>query len=390
MGASGGLAARYRVVIAGGGVAALEAALTLREVGAARVATTLLTPQTSFVHRPLNVLEPFPGGGGRRYELATVARSAGARLCRDALASVDTQRRVVYTAHGQTLHYDGLLLAYGSAVSERFRHARTVDDEYLAVRLRGIVQDVEDGYVRRVAFVAAPPLAWPLPLYELALMTSRAAYDTSAQVSVFLVTPEDAPLEVFGDAASRAVSGLLRRHHVEMITAPACQVPAPGKVEVGPDRPALRVQSVVAMPELAPRPVTGVPAVHGSGFIEVDEKCRVVGLPGVYAAGDATAFPVKHGSIAALQADTAAIELARLAGAEIPSQPFRPVLEGMLLGGDRPLYLTARLNMSGRPLDSAVSDTPPRHPTGKIGARRLGRYLHHADQLSGSFSQAAL
>ena len=43
-----------------------------------------------------------------------------------------------------------------------------------------------------------------------------------------------------------------------------------------------------------------------------------------------------------------------------------------------------------RPLDSHVSEEPLWHPAGKIAARRLGPYLHHVDQLTGSFSHAAL
>jgi sulfide:quinone oxidoreductase len=377
------------VVIAGGGVAALEAALALRELAGSRVSTTLLTPRATFTHRPLSVLEPFAVPGARRYELARLARDAGAELRQDRLERLDPERRLVHTHAGPALPYDALLIAYATEARERFRHARTIDDADLADRLRGLVQDVEDGYVRRVAFVATGPPGWPLPLYELALMISRAAYDTSAEVSVFIVTPEHAPLEVFGDRASQAVAALLARRRVEFVTAPACDVPTPSEVVIAPDRPSLHVQGVVAMPELTPRRVPGVPAGAG-GFIEVDEHGRVTGLDGVYAAGDATAFPVKQGSIAAQQADTAAADIARRAGAAVAPEPFVPVLHGVLLGAERPLYMTARLSPAGHPLDSEVSQEPLWHPASKIAARRLGPFLHHVDQLSGSFSHAAL
>ncbi len=380
---------RYRVIIAGGGVAALEAALTLHQLAGDTVATTLLTPRTTFSHRPLSVLEPFPGAGGRRYELAQMASDTGSELLTDELAAVDPSRRRVRTTRGRALPYDALLLAYGVEIHPRFVHARTIDDGFLADRLRGLVQDVEEGYVRRVAFVTTGPPGWPLPLYELALMTSRAAYDMSAEVSVFLVTPERQALEVFGDRPGRAVADLMARHHVELVTAAACDVPVAGEVSVGPGRPALHVDSVVAMPDLAPRRVSGVPGGSG-GFIAVDDCGRVAGLDGVYAAGDATTFPVKHGSIAAQQADTAAAAIARAAGAAVPAEPFDPVLHGILLGAERPLYMTARLNSTGHPLASQVSEEPLWHPAGKIAARRLGPYLHHADQLTGPFSRAAL
>src|ERR1700739_88423 len=167
-----------RVVIAGGGVGAPGGALALRDLPGRRVLPPLLPPLATFTHRPLSVLEPFPGPGGRRYDLTQIARDAGVELRQDRLERLDPARRPVHPHAGHALTYDALLIAYGAEVREQFRHARTIDDAYLADRLRGLVQDVEDGYVRRVAFVATGPPGWPLPLYELALMTSRAAYDT--------------------------------------------------------------------------------------------------------------------------------------------------------------------------------------------------------------------
>jgi sulfide:quinone oxidoreductase len=221
-----------RVLIAGGGVAALEAALALRELAPERVATTLLTPDSVFSYRPLSVLDPFPGEGGRRYDLDRIVHDAGAELRRDRLRAVDPQRAEVLTAAGARLSYDALLIAYGAGVRPRFEHARTIEDGLLIARLRGLVQDVEEGYVRRVAFVAAGPPAWPLPLYELALMTSRAAYDMCAQVSVTIVTPERTPLAVFGDAGA---GGGERRRHAAADATPGHRAPALGR-RIHPNR----------------------------------------------------------------------------------------------------------------------------------------------------------
>jgi sulfide:quinone oxidoreductase len=185
------------------------------------------------------------------------------------------------------------------------------------------------------------------------------------------------------------VAAILERHHIAFLTMPACAVPAPGEIRLAAGQPPLHVESVVALPELVARCVPGLP-VDGDGFIAVDDQGRVGGLAGVYAAGDATSFPVKHGSIAAQQADTAAAAIARAAGADLAPEPFAPVLHGILLGAERPLYLTARLSPSGHPLDSQASEEPLWHPPGKIAARRLGPYLHHADQLTGRFTPAAL
>ena len=77
--------------------------------------------------------------------------------------------------------------------------------------LHGLIQDVEGGYVESVAFVAPGRMAWPLPLYELALMTAGRAYDMEVDLSTTMITPEDAPLAIFGAAASNASSSCSRR-----------------------------------------------------------------------------------------------------------------------------------------------------------------------------------
>ena len=78
----------------------------------------------------------------------------------------------------------------------------------------------------------------------------------------------------------------------------------------------------------------------------------------MFAAGDAIAFPVKHGGLAAQQADTAAAAIARLAGGDVEAAPFSPQLRGKLLTGGKPLYLSARL-VGTQGFESEVSETPP-------------------------------
>ena len=53
---------KRKVLIAGGGVAALEAALALRDLAADRVDVELLAPEPHFWYRPLSVAAPFELG----------------------------------------------------------------------------------------------------------------------------------------------------------------------------------------------------------------------------------------------------------------------------------------------------------------------------------------
>ena len=68
-----------RVLIAGGGVAGLEALLALRDLAGDRVELTLLSPETEFVYRPMAVAEPFGRGRADRHPLADDRRRRSRR-----------------------------------------------------------------------------------------------------------------------------------------------------------------------------------------------------------------------------------------------------------------------------------------------------------------------
>jgi sulfide:quinone oxidoreductase len=366
-------------VIAGGGVAGLEAALALRELAGDRVATTLLAPAEEFVYRPMTVREPFAYSAANRYSLDEIARDIGVEFLHDAFKRLDADERVVHTEAGARLEYDALLLALGAVLRPRFSHALTLDDSLIDEQLHGLIQDVEGGYVHRLAFIAPAPMPWPLPIYELALMTARRAYDMNVDLSITLATPEDAPMAVFGSEASRAVERLLVENGILFIPSAHCETPGPGVVSIKPGSRQLKVDRVVALPELFGPSVPGVPLTAHNGFIPIDGHCKVPQLDRVYAAGDATDFAVKLGGIASQQADIAAEAIANLAGAPIEPQPFHPVIHGMLVGGRTPLYLTARIT-GGHASSSEVSETPTSTPTAKIAAKYLAPYLESRDR----------
>ena len=76
---------------------------------------------------------------------------------------------------GEQLPYDALLLALGARARPRFKYALTLDDRHLDEQLHGLIQDVEGGYIHKLAFIVPSQMPWPLPMYELALMTARRA-----------------------------------------------------------------------------------------------------------------------------------------------------------------------------------------------------------------------
>src|ERR1700682_3841486 len=286
--------------------------------------------------------EPFAYSAARRYPLAKIVHDAGARLISGELGWVDPDAQNIHTTADESLEYDALVLALGATVTERYPHALTLDDRDLDEAMHGLIQDVEGGYIHKLAFVAPGRFACPLPLYELALMTAGRAYDMGITLQTTIVTPEDGPLTILGPAASSAVGALLSKANVETITSAYAEVPHSGEVVIHPGDRHLEVDRVVALPELFGPTVRGVP--HGEhGFIRVDPYCRVPGAEHVFAAGDATEFPIKQGGLGAQQGDTVAESIAALAGASLTPSRFDPVIQGMLLTDERPRYLTAHI-----------------------------------------------
>ena len=356
-----------KVLIAGGGVAALEAALALRELAAERVDVELVAPQTDFWYRALAVGEPFGRGSAMRYDLPELAAAAGASFSLGTVVAVDAERHVVRTAARDELHYDALVLALGADPRPVVDGALTYRGPRETQALRELLDEAERGHVRHVVFAVPWGAVWALPLYELALMTAAELSGRGAATQVSVVTREEEPLELFGPAAGDAMRGLLADHDVALHTSSYPIGLVEGELRLVP-RGAIVCDRVVALPRLHGVRIDGIPQT-AAGFITVDDHCRVVGVPDVYAAGDITSFPVKQGGIAAQQADAVAESIAAVAGAPLTPAPFRPVLRGLLLTGARPRYLRHDL---GRPGASwTVSDEPLWWPPAKI----VGRYF---------------
>jgi sulfide:quinone oxidoreductase len=365
------------VLIAGGGVAGLECLIALRELAGDAPEIALLSPEHEFAYRPMSVLEPFSFAAAHRYPLAEIAADHEAQLLHGSLSWVDASNRMALTADDEPLSYDALFLALGATRYRRYEHALTVDDRDIDTALHGLIQDIEGGYTRKIAFVMPPRMGWPLPLYELALLSAQRAREMCVDVELTIVTPEDAPLAIFGDAASAGVSKLLTEAGITVLHSSYAAVPDSNHVRLTPGPRELDVGRIVTLPLRMGPPVRGLPlAAHG--FIPVTPTAAVRGIEGVYAAGDATDFPVKHGGIAAQQADAAATSIAAALGFPVALERFNPVIRGMLLTGHAPLYLTAHL-VGGRGFTSTLSATCPWTPQAKIAAKHLGGYLERLD-----------
>ncbi|HEX5192031.1 MAG TPA: FAD/NAD(P)-binding oxidoreductase [Solirubrobacteraceae bacterium] len=363
-----------RILIAGGGVAGLEALLALRDLAGDRVELTLLSPNQEFVYRPMAVAEPFGRGLADRDSLAEIAADVQAELVRGALVSVDAGARIAVTETGSCLSYDALLIAVGAVSEPPFRRVLTWTPEADAAVFGGLLRDLDEGYVKRVAFVVPPGVAWALPAYELALMTAWQAWGMGHDdVRVTIFTPEDAPLGLFGAQATAAVRQDLEEAGIEAeVGVYVVEDPQiPGRLVLHPGARALDAERIVALPRALGPGLRGVPS-DARGFVPTDLHGRVAGVEGVWAAGDATAFAVKQGGLASQQADAAAESIAARAGAELQPRPYRPVLRGMMLTGRGKAWM--RHELAGEDEGAAVRRALWWPPT-KIAGRYLSPYL---------------
>lgn len=358
-----------RVVIAGGGVAALEATLALRALAENRVSIELIAPEPDFVYRPLSVGDPFEVAETRRFPLSSLVDSAGGVLRPGRVTAVDPGERFVET-DGERVPYDALLVALGASGRESLPNALTFGGPDSNEALKAVLEETLDGDVHRIVFALPAGATWPLPLYELALLTGSFLMDHGTTgVELTLVTPEEQPLGVFGREASDAVAELLEARGIAVHLRTTTVGFEGGILSTAPDD-GIEADRVIALPRLEGPRLAGLPCDR-DGFIPTDDRCRVGSEVDVYAAGDATQFPLKQGGIATQQADTAAAEIAAFAGAPVEPEPFKPVLRGLLLTGMVPRYLRGEPGTPKSTVDTEALWWPP----SKIVGRHLAPFL---------------
>ncbi|HXE46201.1 MAG TPA: FAD-dependent oxidoreductase [Conexibacter sp.] len=365
-----------RIVIAGGGVAGLEALLALhgRLDGGGLMELTLVAPAEEFSYRPLAAAAPFSGEPIPTLPLHDIAREHGAAFVRDAVVAVDPGAQVATLAGGSAVPYDVLLLATGAVPQPVAPSAIPLSGPADVPALSALVERVRSGEARRVAFAVAPGVGWTLPLYEVALQLGMERAPDGARPRLVLVTAEEEPLAAFGLDVAMEVLELLQGHGVDVYTASTVEAFEDGvlwiEFEGGVD-----VDALIALPQLHGPAIAGLPH-DDDGFVPIDRVARVAGVEHVYAAGDACAFRLKQGGLAAQEADVAAAHIAWTLGAGPQPAPLDLVLRGELLTGAAPHFLRTRIARGGEEHDPGQASREPLWwPPAKIAARELGPYL---------------
>ena len=156
------------VLIAGGGVAALEAAFALRALAGDLVDLEIVAAEPKFFYRPQAVFEPFGGVRVQAFELRRAGQGAGG-------AAHPRRARVRCSVcacrsdgAGNDRPYDVLVIATGATPTAVLRDAvqfrSPADDDRVAAIARSSPR-VDDSPLT----LAIPARrTWPLPIYELA------------------------------------------------------------------------------------------------------------------------------------------------------------------------------------------------------------------------------
>ncbi len=361
---------RPRIVLAGGGVGAVEAALALRELLDGVVRIDLVAPDDAVVYRPQAVAEPFGYAAARRLPLARLAETHDVHHVRDVVEEIDPVHRRVRLGRGEWTDFDALLVATGARQRRWLPGALTFGGSADIEAYRGLLEEIRAGRVEQLVFAVPAGASWPLPLFELSLLTAAWSVDQGVSgLDMALVTPEAEPLAAFGPAAGRAIRDLLGDRGIRLHA--GRQVVAIDGHRVRLDHGGmLAADKVVTLPELVGAPPAGLSA-DADGFLVVDGSGAVEGAPGVWAVGDATAGAVKMGGLATAQADAAALAMARSLGASVHVELPPPELRGILLTGVAAAYLRARLDGS----EDAVAFNPLWSPPAKTAGRYLAPYL---------------
>ncbi len=368
------------MLIAGGGIAGLETLLALHDLASGSLAITLVAPDPEFTYKPLTVEEPFSLQPAESHELAPVVEQHGAEFVRGAVAAVDPSSHDVELDDGSRIGYDVAVMCVGGRTRPAFERAINFRSAADRVRIAEMLAESARDDTRRVAFVVPPGGGWPLPIYELALLARRRANDLGREMECVVVTPEQAPLIVFGTAPSQAVADLLELRGIEVHAGVRAHETEDGDLVLEPGGQRVNATDVVALPLLDGPAIPGLPADEG-GFIPIDEHARVKGADDLYAAGDGTNFPIKQGGIGTQQADAAAEHIAARFGASLDPQPFHPVLRGMLLTGGESLHMAHSLT-GGEGEGEASADYlwwPPHKVSGRYLAAWLGHTTAHRD-----------
>ena len=381
------MSAKPRVVVLGGGFAALETAFLLRMRLKREVDLTLVSDSDSFVFRPNTIYVPF--GADPASLLVGLKKPLARRdisFVPGSVTGVEPEAKRVGLAGGDSLGYDRLVIATGADTAAEeipglSEHAATVwtAEGMLGVRERfeRIRERARAGEEQRVLFVVPPNNKCAGPLYEIVMMleTWLRRENAREKVSIEWSTFEGSYIQAFGPRLHDMVVEEFGERGIEGHTAELVREVGPEAVlyEDGSSRP---YDELIAFPPYVSAVRYDSLASDDRGFVTTEAETRQVpGHPDIYVPGDAGDFPVKQAFLAFLQADTVAAHIvAGVRDAEFEA-PFDPVSMCVMEMFDKATFAQVPLVQTGDPLRPVAvrADAGDEYKVGTSKLWRLGK-----------------
>lgn len=381
--------AKPRVLVIGGGFAALETAFLLRMRHHDDIDIRLVSDRDQFLFRPNSIYVPFGADpDGLLVDLNKPLRRRHIEFERGRVAEVDPDSRLVTLEDGERFGYDKLVIATGAdtnagEIPGLAEHGATIwtTDSMLEVRRR--FEQVRDraraGERQSVLFLVPPNNKCSGPLYEIVFMleTWLRRNDARDLVDITWSTYEHGFIQAFGprlndlvteEFADRGIDGNLEEVATE-VTAEEVRYADGGS---------RRFDHLIAFPPYVS--AVRYPGLDSDdrGFVATDLGTRLAaGRDDVYVPGDAGDFPIKQAFLAFLQADAVANHIdAELRGAEF-DQPFDSVSMCIMEMFDKATFAQVPVEQTGDP-DQPVRVRPGANGDYKVGtspAWRLGKKM---------------
>lgn len=372
------MSVKPRVVVLGGGFAALESVFLMRMRMRDQVDLALISDSDSFVFRPNTIYIPF--GADPQSLLVDLERPLRRRdvvFERGSVAEVDPDLRRVSLADGRQLLYDKLVIATGAAtaageVSGLTEHAATVWTAHEMLGVRERFERIRDraraGERPRVLFLIPPNNKCAGPLYEIVMMleTWLRREHVRDNVEITWSTVEKSFIQAFGPRLHELVTDEFAERGIDGHTAEVVTQVLPGEARYA-DGTTRGFDDLIAFPPYVSAVRYEALPSDERGFLITDAATRQVnGHPDIYAPGDAGDFPVKQAFLAFLQADTVAEHI----GAEVTGHafeaPFDPVSMCVMEMFDKATFAQVPLELTGDP------QSPVRVRPGADGAYKVG------------------
>jgi sulfide dehydrogenase [flavocytochrome c] flavoprotein subunit len=323
-----------RVVVIGGGFGGAACARALKRLDA-KFEVTLIEPNRTFVACPFSN-EVIAGLRDIAMQQFTYDRigADGVTVIPQAAAKIDSQRRVVDLAGGQSLSYDRLVLSpgidlkfdalpgYDEAVAAKMPHAWKAGEQ--TVLLRKQIEAMDDGGLVVIAVPAAPSRCPPAP-YERASLIAHYLKTKKPRSKILILDAKDAfpQQRLFENAWQELYPGMIERVSLSQGGRVTAVEPATNTIVTDFGNYTAQVANVIP-PQQAGRIAAIAGAVDNTGWCPIDPVSFASTLvPNIHVIGDACiggGIP-KSASAANAQGKACAAAIASLLAGRPPDVP---------------------------------------------------------------------